>query len=69
MWGPKRFRNHSAHTKLPLYLGFYAYFHQKMQDFAYVRAITWKVHSQSKNDKIQFFKFSQDYKQLSLFIR
>ena len=54
--GPKRFR-----TQNNLYIwGFYAYFHQKMQNFPHVCVITWKIHSQSKNDKIQFLKFSYD---------
>ena len=59
--GPKRFWNHLS-TQNNLYIwGFYAYFHPKMQNFEQVCVITWIIHSQSKNDKIQFLKFSHDY--------
>ena len=49
-------------TENNLYIwGFYAYFHPKVQIFVNVCVITWKIHSQSKDDKIQFLKFSHDY--------
>ena len=40
---------------------FYAYCHPKMQSFVDVCVITWKIHSQSKNDQIQSLKFPHDY--------
>ena len=41
--------------------GFYAYSTQKCKFLMNVCVITWKIHSQSKNDKIQFLKSSHDY--------
>ena len=44
-------------TQNNLYIwGFYAYFHPKMQIFANVCVTTWKIHSQSNNDKISILE-------------